>query len=107
MFAIKHAHTPTVLDIELDLLLEGIYRQYGFDFRNYALPWLNRRVRHFMRAQSIGTISLLQDRILHDRTWLEQLLFALSVNVSAMFRDPEFYRAFRREVVPLLKTYPF
>src|SRR5207248_3455298 len=60
-----------------------------------------------MRAEDVGSISLLQDRILHDQMWLERFLYALSVNVSAMFRDPYFYRTFRKEVVPLLKTYPF
>ncbi len=99
--------TQSVEEIELSLLLEGIYRQYGFDFRNYALASLRRRVGNLMRNDSVRTISLLQDRILHDRTWLDRFLYALSVNVSAMFRDPHFYRTFRKDVVPLLKTYPF
>lgn len=105
MFAAQPARS--VEDIELELLLEGIFRQYGFDFRNYALSSLRRRVLNFMRQESIGTISLLQDRILHDHLWLERFLYALSVNVSAMFRDPHFYRTLRKEVVPLLRTYPF
>jgi chemotaxis protein methyltransferase CheR len=99
--------TQSVEEIELSLLLEGIYRQYGFDFRNYALSSLRRRVWNFMRNENLTSISLLQDRVLHDRTWLERFLYSLSVNVSAMFRDPPFYRAFRKEVVPLLRTYPF
>src|ERR1051326_5492905 len=99
--------TQSVEEIELSLLLEGIYRQYGFDFRNYALSSLRRRVWNFMRNENLASISLLQDRVLHDRTWLERFLYSLSVNVSAMFRDPPFYRAFRKEVVPLLRTYPF
>jgi len=99
--------SQSVEEIELELLLEGIYRHYGFDFRNYALSSLRRRVANFRRDEHLGSISLLQDRILHDRAWLERFLYALSVNVSAMFRDPPFYRAFRKEVVPLLKTYPF
>src|SRR5262245_57659495 len=105
MFAAQPARS--VEDIELELLLEGIFRQYGFDFRNYALSSLRRRVLNFMRRESIGTISLLQDRVLHDHLWLDRFLYALSVNVSAMFRDPHFYKAFRKEVVPLLRTYPF
>jgi chemotaxis protein methyltransferase CheR len=99
--------SQSVEEIELELLLEGAYRHYGFDFRNYALSSLRRRVSNFIRDEHVGSISLLQDRILHDRAWLERFLYALSVNVSAMFRDPPFYRAFRKEVVPLLKTYPF
>jgi chemotaxis protein methyltransferase CheR len=105
MFAAQPARS--VEDIELELLLEGIFRQYGFDFRNYALSSLRRRVFNFMRQESIETISLLQDRILHDHLWLERFLYGLSVNVSAMFRDPHFYRTFRKDVVPLLRTYPF
>ena len=38
---------------------------------------------------------------------MERLLLDLSVNVTAMFRDPAFYMAFRQKVVPLLRTYPF
>src|SRR5262245_1882774 len=98
---------PSVEEIELQLLLEGVFRHYGFDFRNYALSSLRRRVWNFMRAEKIETVSLLQDRILHSHEWLERFMYSLSVNVSAMFRDPGFYRAVRREVVPFLKTYPF
>jgi chemotaxis protein methyltransferase CheR len=105
MLAIQQ--TQSVEEIELELLLEGIFRHYGFDFRNYALSSLRRRVWNLMRDEDIGSISLLQDRVLHDRAWLERFLYGLSVNVSAMFRDPHFYRTFRNEVVPLLRTYPF
>jgi chemotaxis protein methyltransferase CheR len=38
---------------------------------------------------------------------MERLLLDLSINTTAMFRDPGFYLAFRRKVVPLLRTYPF
>src|SRR5437868_11288445 len=38
---------------------------------------------------------------------MERLLLDLSVNVTAMFRDPDFYAALREHVVPQLRTYPF
>jgi chemotaxis protein methyltransferase CheR len=38
---------------------------------------------------------------------MERLLLDLSINVTSMFRDPSFYRAFREKVVPMLRTYPF
>jgi chemotaxis protein methyltransferase CheR len=98
---------PAVEEIELQLLLEGVFRHSGYDFRNYALSSLRRRVWGFMRGENIATISLLQDRVLHDREWLDRFLYSLSVNVSAIFRDPAFYRTFRSEVVPFLRTYPF
>jgi chemotaxis protein methyltransferase CheR len=94
-------------EIELSLLLEGIFRQYGFDFREYAPASLRRRVWRRAHAERLSTISALQDRLLHDPACMERLLLDLSINVTAMFRDPGFYSAFRRKVVPMLHTYPF
>jgi chemotaxis protein methyltransferase CheR len=94
-------------EIELALLLEGVYRRYGFDFREYAPASLRRRIWRRAHAEGLTTISALQDRLLHDPTCMERLLLDLSINVTAMFRDPSFYVSFRRQVVPLLRTYPF
>jgi chemotaxis protein methyltransferase CheR len=93
--------------LELQLLLEGIYRQYGFDFRQYAHASLRRRVWRRVHAERLPTISALLDRVLHDPDAMERLLVDLSINVTAMFRDPTFFLAFREKIVPLLRTYPF
>lgn len=99
--------SATVETIELDLLLEAVFRQYGYDFRNYARTSLRRRIHQVMSDEQLGTISALQDRVLHDPAAWERLLQGLSVHVSAMFRDPHFFLAFRRHAVPLLRTYAF
>lgn len=93
--------------LEVELLLEAIYRHYGFDFREYAPSSLRRRLRRRMDGERVGTISALQERVLHDPAAMERLLLDLSINVTAMFRDPGFFVAFRKRVVPLLRTYPF
>lgn len=94
-------------EIEIQLLLEGIYRYYGYDFRNYALSSLRRRIRSILRAQELPSISALQAKVLHDRAAMERFLLELTVNVTSMFRDPSFFTAMRDQVVPLLRTYPF
>jgi chemotaxis protein methyltransferase CheR len=94
-------------ELEIDLLLEAIYRQHGFDFRGYARSSLRRRIRAVVSAEGLTTIAGLMDRALHDQECLERLLLGFSVNVSAMFRDPRFFLAFRQHAVPLLRTYPF
>jgi chemotaxis protein methyltransferase CheR len=93
-------------EIELGLLLEGLYRVYGFDFREYSRNSIKRRVLELMRAEKLATISAFQDLLLHDPTCVSRLLLGLSVHATAMFRDPSFYLTFRSRVVPLLKTYP-
>ncbi|HZT65967.1 MAG TPA: protein-glutamate O-methyltransferase CheR [Acidimicrobiales bacterium] len=94
-------------DLELRLLLEGIYQHYGYDFREYARASLRRRVWRRLLEEGLETISALQDRLLHDPQCFERLLVDLSVTVTTMFRDPSFYQALREKVVPLLRTYPF
>jgi chemotaxis protein methyltransferase CheR len=103
----QQAARDDVDEIELALLLEGVYRRYGFDFREYAPASLRRRVWRRVHAEGLQTISALQDKLLHDTACMERLLLDLSINVTAMFRDPPFYVAFREKVVPLLRTYPF
>jgi len=93
--------------LELQLLLEGVYRQYGYDFREYAVASLRRRVWRRVHAEGVETIAGLLERLLHDPSVMERLLLDLSINVTSMFRDPTFYGAFRAKVVPLLRTYPF
>lgn len=93
--------------IEIQLLLEGMFRYYGFDFRNYAFASLKRRIWNTIRSESLNSVSGLQEKVLHNPAYLDRLLLGLSVNVTAMFRDPSFYITFRNKVVPLLRTYPF
>ena len=93
--------------VEMQLLLEGIYQHYGYDFRGYAPASLKRRLWGRASAEGLTTLSSLQDRVLHDANAMERLLHDLSINVTSMFRDPTFYAAFRERVVPLLRTYPF
>jgi chemotaxis protein methyltransferase CheR len=92
---------------EVELLLEGIFRQYGFDFRSYAYASIRRRLWKRVEAEGLKNLSQLQATVLHDPDSLERLLLDLSVNVTSMFRDPLFYAAFRTKVIPLLRTYPF
>jgi chemotaxis protein methyltransferase CheR len=93
--------------LELRLLLEGVFRHYGFDFREYAPASLKRRVWRRVHAEGERTIAGLLARLLHEPDVMERLLLDLSINVTSMFRDPSFYAAFREKVVPMLRTYPF
>ena len=104
----KHEEQELELEqLEVELLLEGVFRRYGYDFRHYAPASLKRRLRRRMEGEHLETMSALQERVLRDPAVMERLLLDLSINVTAMFRDPTFFRAFRELVVPPLRTYPF
>jgi chemotaxis protein methyltransferase CheR len=93
--------------LEIDLLVEGIFRNYGCDFRDYAYASLRRRVWNVVRSENLATVTGLLERVLHDPECMERFLAQLTVNVTSMFRDPSFFIAFREQVVPLLRAYPF
>ena len=92
--------------IEIELLLEAVYRYYGYDFRNYAPPFVQRRIRHRVQKENLSSISALQEKILRDSGVIEGFLSDFSVNVTEMYRDPTFFQSFRTKIIPLIKDYP-
>ena len=92
---------------DLELLLEAIHERCGVDFRGYARPSLRRRLSRRADLEGLGSLSGLQERALHEPAVMQRLLADLTINVTAMFRDPSFYSALREDVFPLLRTNPF
>jgi len=93
--------------IEINLLLEGIYRYYGFDFRNYVFSSIKRRIWYRIQAERLNSVSSLQEKVLHDPRMMERLLADFSIHVTEMFREPQFFKSFRNNVIPLLRELPF
>jgi len=97
---------PEVEEIEIRLVLEAIHARYGYDLRDYAPPSMRRRVLAALARSEAANLGDLQHRLLADPALFALVLDHLMVQVSEMFRDPSFFLAFRREIVPLLRTYP-
>ncbi|MCG8418074.1 MAG: protein-glutamate O-methyltransferase CheR [Proteobacteria bacterium] len=93
--------------LEVELVLDGIYRRYGCDFRSYARSLVTRRLRERAAADGLHHVSDLLPRLLHDRNCLARLLLDLSITVTHMFRQVHAFAALRTVIVPHLQTYPF
>lgn len=93
-------------EIEIKLLLKAVFLKYGYDFEHYNKAHLKRRILHRLKLSNLKTISELQNKVLWDKNFYLTFLQDLSINVTEMFRDPEFYLAFRKKVIPDLSTYP-
>ena len=93
-------------DAELQALMHAIYQRYSYDFRDYSAPSQRRRLNHALERLHCSSLLELQQRVLKDAGAFGQLLQMLTVPVTQMFRDPEFFLALREQVVPVLKTYP-
>lgn len=95
-----------ISDIEIDLLLDGIRRAHGYDFRGYADASLRRRLHFWLASSGFSSFGAALPTLLRDEAACAQMVHTLTVNVTEMFRDPAFFKALRERVVPHLKTYP-
>ncbi|MEN5425431.1 protein-glutamate O-methyltransferase CheR [Stenotrophomonas pennii] len=95
-----------LFDLELKVLVEAIYQRYHYDFRNYAVSSLRRRMHQAMQRYECARLSDLQHRLLHEPELFTQAMQFFTVQVSEMFRDPAYFLALREHAVPVLKTYP-
>ncbi|MDO8385971.1 MAG: CheR family methyltransferase, partial [Polaromonas sp.] len=93
-------------EADLHQLIEAIYTQYSYDFRDYAGASQKRRVIKALAQLGYPTIPALQAAVAQDPAVFMQLLQYLTIPVSEMFRDPSFFLALRQQVLPVLRTYP-
>ncbi|MCM3571094.1 protein-glutamate O-methyltransferase CheR [Neobacillus mesonae] len=98
-------HLEEIEKIEIELFLEALIRFYGYDFRNYAFPFLKRRIKHRVQQEHLTSISALQEKVLRDSETMKRLLTDFSINVTEMFRDPSFFNSIRTKVIPIVKNF--
>ena len=93
-------------EIEIRLLLEALHQSYHYDFRSYAMASITRRLRVAREQMGFASISAMQARLLREPEFLPRLLEYLTVQVSDLFRDPDYFLKIRETVIPHLRTYP-
>lgn len=88
-------------------MLESLRLVYGYDFTEYAEASMKRRVAHFMTLKGIDSFQALAKMLLQDEKFFEEFIQEVSVTVTEMFRDPDFYKSMRQNAIKRLSTYPF
>ncbi len=86
-----------MLDIDIaDLkrISELIYQKHNYDFRNYAMSSLKRRVLRIMELKKLSVDTLLK-KLTDTPAFINEFLDELAVNVTEMFRDPSYWRVMR------------
>ena len=94
-------------DAEVEAFLAELCQLSGMDFRTYAARSVRRRIRHLMLQEGAATLRDLARRVFVDARSACAFAQRLCVNVTSMFRDPGFFLAMRRKVLPLLQAAPF
>jgi chemotaxis protein methyltransferase CheR len=95
-----------IKDADVDILLNDLLDQYGYDFTDYSMASLKRRVNRLFAIDKFPSFAEFRFRLKNDEHYLKRFVQEITVNVTEMFRDPSFYKMLRSEVLPILSTYP-
>jgi chemotaxis protein methyltransferase CheR len=96
-----------IQDNEMELLLNEVMQQYGYDFLDYSPASIKRRINRLISIDKFPSFAEFRHRVMTDGSYLQRFVEELTVNVTEMFRDPGFYRVLREQVLPELATHPF
>lgn len=94
-------------DEEVNILLNDLLEQYGYDFTDYSFASVKRRLQRVYTNDRFPSFAEFRYRVRMDSSYLTHLMEQITVNVTEMFRDPGFFQALRKQVLPVLATYPF
>ncbi len=101
------SNLPPINDEQVETLIDDVLEQYGYDFTGYSRASLKRRLSRLYSLDKQVSFAEFRYKIGSDNLYFKRFVEQITVNVTEMFRDPNFYKALRERVLPTLATYPF
>jgi len=98
---------PVIDDEELDIIINDLQEVHGYDFSDYSRASLKRQVNRLFTLDKFLSFAEMRYRLKSDKVYLKRFVETITVNVTEMFRDADFYRYLREQILPTLGTYPF
>jgi chemotaxis protein methyltransferase CheR len=92
--------------VERHLFLEGIFLKYGYDFRQYSEASFDRRLKNILTKFEMNSLLEVLQKAISSPSFFREMIPLLTINTTEFFRDPQFFKALREKVFPVLKTYP-
>lgn len=100
-------HREIISDEEIEILLNDLLEQFGYDFRDYSSASIRRRINRLFSIDKFSSFGEFRVQVLKDDKYITRFIQEITVNVTEMFRDPSFYKLLRQQVLPVLATHPF
>lgn len=97
----------TLKDEDVEILLTDLMEIYGYNFTDYSRASLKRRINRLYTIDKFPSFAEFRYSLRTNPTYLTRFIEQLTVNVTEMFRDPDFYSILRTQILPVLATYPF
>lgn len=99
--------SQTISDEDVEVLLLDLHRKHGYDFSDYSRASMKRRLNRLVAMDKFPSFAEMRYRLINDEFYLRRFIEEITVNVTEMFRDPEFFKYLRLNIIPTLGTYPF
>lgn len=96
-----------VTDEDIEQVLDDTMEIYGYDFSGYSRASLRRRIVRLYALDNFNNLAAFRYQLRSDSNYFSRFLEQVTVNVTEMFRDPDFFQLLRSNVLPVLGTYPF
>lgn len=91
---------------EIQDLLTSIFKVYGYDFQYYQKESIERILSRVMQKYAFADLASFQKELLKDKALFRQFFQNVSINVTDFFRNPDFYKLLREEILPYLDSFP-
>ena len=92
-----------LVENDIDEILKELKQRHGYDFTFYSRESLKRRLNKLYRLEKYTSPDDFLQRVSHDHGYIEHLVNRITVSVTEMFRDTEFFSELVRRVLPALQ----
>lgn len=99
--------SQVIKDEDVAILLIDLHEKHGYDFSDYTHASMKRRLNRLILLDKFASFAEMRYRLIHDEFYLRRFIEEITVNVTEMFRDAEFFKYLRQHIIPTLGTYPF
>jgi chemotaxis protein methyltransferase CheR len=103
----ERTSTKNVLSEDAGLILAEIFKKTGYNFMDYSAVIVIRRLERRLISEGFSSLGELLDKIKNEPEYAFQLVNDFSINVTEMFRNPDFFKYLREHVVPDLQKQEF
>lgn len=89
-----------MLEQKIMQILEKVYQENGFDFRQYKKSSLSRRIERRIRTTRVDSYQQYIELLDSDPGEYKKLIDSLTIKVTDFFRDPEAWQILSQKVMP-------
>ncbi len=78
---------------------------YGYDYTEYQIDSIMRRINVAMIKEGIRNFSLFKNEVLNNEKLFHNLFLDFSINTTDFFRDPDVFALIKTKILPYLNSY--